>query len=212
MDFEGAAERLTLVESHKSNAGYARVTQRGERARPFAAEGLCPHTRRRVSLGCYVTAEEAALAVARNHAAVDDGDAAAEWIGAGGSASTAYEGEYSDYGSYGEDDDDDEEEEEVRPPPPVKPPPRGKKSDEKRRGPKKPLVRDEDGTYRRPAGRGPPGKTWDARSGRWVGAAGEADDDDVEGGEVGRWGGEKAASREEHAERAKRAELWRSYY
>ena len=39
-----AAERLTLVESHKSNAGYARVTQRGERARPFAAEGLCPHT------------------------------------------------------------------------------------------------------------------------------------------------------------------------
>ena len=155
-----AAERLTLVESHKSNAGYARVTQRGERARPFAAEGLCPHTRRRVSLGCYVTAEEAALAVARNHAAVDDGDAAAEWIGAGGSASTAYDGEYSDYGSYGEEDEEEEEEEEVPRFEVVKPPPRGKKSDEKRRGPKKPLVRDEDGTYRRPAGRGPPGKTW----------------------------------------------------
>ena len=101
-----AAERLTLVESHKSNAGYARVTQRGERARPFAAEGLCPHTRRRVSLGCYVTAEEAALAVARNHAAVDDGDAAAEWIGAGGSASTAYDGEYSDYGSNEEEEEE----------------------------------------------------------------------------------------------------------
>jgi hypothetical protein len=47
-------------------------------------------------------------------------------------------------------------------PPPPRPRP------DARRGPKKPLLTNEDGTYRRPVGRGPPGKTWCGVSGKWV--------------------------------------------
>ena len=156
------------------------MTQRGERARPFAAEGLCPHTRRRVSLGCYATAEEAALAVARNHAAVDDGDAAAEWIGAGGSASTAYEGEYSDYDSYGEDDEEEEEEVvEV-----VKPPPRGRRATRSGAGRRSRscATRTARTAGRPAAGRRARRGTRGAR--RWVDAAGEPDDDEVDDDEM----------------------------
>jgi hypothetical protein len=48
-----------------------------------------------------------------------------------------------------------------------------------RRGPKRPLQRDHDGLYRRPAGRQPVGKWWHARRGKWVddGRSGDTDDE-----------------------------------
>ena len=70
------------------------------------------------------------------------------------------------------------------PPPPAEPPPppskpKARSRPDPRRGPKRSLVRDEDGTYRRPAGRTPKNKAWDAASGRWVNADGDDDGEAV---------------------------------
>ena len=69
-----------------------------------------------------------------------------------------------------------------KPPPPPRPKP------DPRRGPRQPLVREEDGTYRQPAGRPPNGKYWHVVVGRWVKDGcepGDDDDDDEAEVEVG---------------------------
>ena len=67
-------------------------------------------------------------------------------------------------------------------------------------------------------GGGEVGRWRGGKAARWGGGkAARWGGGEVEGGEVRRWGGGrqrggKVGGGEEHAERAKRAELWRSYY
>ena len=65
-----------------------------------------------------------------------------------------------------------------------KQPPKRDYSNDPRRGPKQPLVREEDGTYRQPAGRPPLGKYWHNVVGRWIKDGCEPGDDDDEEAEV----------------------------
>ena len=67
-------------------------------------------------------------------------------------------------------------------PTPARPTPaRPKPKVDGRRGPKRPLQRDADGTYRRPAGRQPVGKWWHSKRGKWVddGRSGDTEDEDA---------------------------------
>ena len=68
-------------------------------------------------------------------------------------------------------------------PTPARPTPaRPKPKVDGRRGPKRPLQRDADGSYRRPAGRQPVGKWWHSKRGKWVddGRSGDTEDEDAD--------------------------------